>query len=167
MGVDISGFADTALDAAQLASEAWSSTVLTDQADGVRLSNTRCKFGPNSTGPFADYSTSIDGGLSVNQVTPQVAMIATKVTATGGRSGRGRMFIPGLTEPDVNSAGIIGSAYLAAMQAKLTALGAALVDASLVPVLLHADSVGDTTPHPLIGIQLQSKVATQRRRLRG
>jgi len=167
MGIDLASFSGTTQDGADLASAAWAATVLADQTSSVTLSRTRFKRGPNVSGAFAEKATTSAGGIGSSAMPPQVSLLITKVTATGGRSGRGRSFMPGVTEVDIGPNGELGTAYLADVQDKWDDLKTALEAADLFPVLLHADNTGDVTPHPITGFQVQALVATQRRRLRG
>ena len=92
----------------------------------------------------------------------QTAYLIQKNTARGGRSGRGRWFLPGTVEPAINSGGSLTSGIqtdlLAAADGFLADLGAA--DVGLF--LLHADG---STPDEITSFTVKNLVATQRRRL--
>src|SRR5215208_5990706 len=92
MGLDFSTFGGTVVDAAEACHDAWASTILTVQCDGVTLTTTRVKMGPNETGLFAEFSSDDNGGLAIAEQPPQVSILINKLTGIGGRSGRGRMF---------------------------------------------------------------------------
>jgi hypothetical protein len=150
-------------DHADFARSAWEDEILTEQISGVTLLEVRVKFGPNDTGPDASSTSNTNGGDNTAGEAPQVAVLTRKITLQGGRTGRGRMFLPGISETkvqngNVNAASLINlnAAFLAWMN---------LHDTAQFPVaLLHAEP----GPAPLIvtEMQVQARVATQRRRIR-
>ena len=100
---------------------------------------------------------------------PNTALLIKKSTGTGGRRGRGRMFIPGFSLfGQIDPAGVIGSTRLGELQTATTDWYEGLlddtVDPALPPVLFHATA--PFTPSPILTLSVDSKVATQRRRLR-
>lgn len=167
MGLDYASFPGTVPDAAEACHDAWEANVLPVQCDGVTLTNTRVKIGPNASGLFADFASSDNGGLSIAQQPPQVAILVNKVTGVGGRPGRGRMYIPGASDTDVDADGSLQTPYLAAWQSALDDLRTDLIAADLEPSLLHGDSSPAPTPYAITQLQVAGLVATQRRRLRG
>jgi hypothetical protein len=76
------------------------------------------------------------------------------------------MFFPGCPEGDVGADGIIVPAILALWQTAFTALRDGLVTDNLAPVLLHGGSGVVPLPMTITSLTVDSKVATQRRRLR-
>lgn len=109
--------------------------------------------------------TGAGGGITVN-----TCYLITKNSAQVGRKHRGRMYLPGPDEEDVGSAGIIGDLAADALQAATEAF---LVDFVAVAgvdyaAILHAPVEGGPDPDPdeIISLTFQTKVATQRRRLR-
>lgn len=103
------------------------------------------------------------GARSASLAGPQVQGLLKKVTALSGRKFRGRMFIPDMTESQVGDIGAIDGTGQALLQAiadawqSLTGTPAALGEM----VLLHTDS---TAPTPFAFMQVQTKVATLRKR---
>lgn len=104
---------------------------------------------------------------------PNVALLVKKSSATGGRKGRGRMYIPWvLQDAAVDDVGIIGGASLTTYQGDATAF---LSDLELgtsgtydTPmVILHDTSGAGAEPAPSVvtGLLVDSMVANQRRRL--
>jgi len=166
LGVDISSYAGTATDAAGDAHQAWVDNIIPRQVNTVTLSNTHVKFGPNSTGPAGDAGTPTAGSGSNPGISPQVSALVHKTTLFGGHPGRGRMFVPGLSESDVNNAGTVDSGALGAWQTSVDGLLSDLGTALLIPVLLHGVGSPLSTPSTITDFTVDSKVATQRRRLR-
>lgn len=114
-------------------------------------------------------------GTSASEMLPQnCALLIRKQTARAGRTGRGRLFLPGvLRESQVSQVGIIPSGELATLQDSAELLRLNLQNGSLgehaeVPmVLLHNAGVpGGTTPDPVTTLVTDFKISTQRRRLR-
>lgn len=135
-----------------------------NQTDGVTLSSILVKNGPNSTGPSAERGVSSTGDKTTPGWGPQVSFLIRKSTALGGRRGRGRMYMPGGAEADINGAGQIEAATLTALQTDCTAFLNALLAADCPMVLLHSDA---TTPTLVTALTVDATAATQRRRLRG
>jgi len=93
---------------------------------------------------------------------PQVAYLMKKRTALGGRKHTGRMYLPGVTESEVDEAGLLTPGILNDLQVAgegfLFDLGA--MDTSMV--ILHTDATAPTEVTALLPV---NKVGTQRRRL--
>lgn len=112
-------------------------------------------------------------GGSADLVLPQnCAYLVRKRTDAAGRRGRGRMYIPGVDESNVDERGNILPAHVAAWQTAFnnwlddltTAVGARLYP----PVVLHrSEGIGvEPPPTPVTSFVVESIIATQRRRLR-
>lgn len=146
----------------------------------VSLAGTRVKFGPMDDGAFS-YVTAGTAGTLVGAATPpNVAYLIRKNTAFGGRQGTGRIYQPGVTEPNVGVDGTVAGAHLTAMQTAWTGFLGGLNSVSLPMYLLHSYGTyvalhhGDPVsidvdiraPTEVTSLSVDSKVATQRRRLR-
>lgn len=129
----------------------------------------RCDLYTNlGTGTLINSSTAaarpgLQGGAPVPQNT---AYLLRKRTGRAGRAGSGRMYLPGVEESAVDATGNVtaqritdfntaGTNFITQVQ------GITGVDG---PALLHS-LIGDL-PNAVTAIQCDSKVATQRRRLR-
>ena len=132
----------------------------------VTLSSVLVKFGPNETGPSAVSAADLDGTYSSSDVTPASSYLIHKNTAFGGRAGRGRMYWPGAVLQEADVTGTFAGTFLTAMGTAFGALYTQITGDGFVPVLLHGEGSQLTTPTPLISITADSKIATQRRRLR-
>ena len=136
--------------------------------DDIVLSSVLVKFGPVATGPSVEVPCDIDGGASSSGVSPNVSLLVKKVTSAGGRSGRGRFYLPGAPESMVTDAGNIDSSAGSTLQGQLDSFLGTLATAGVPMVLLHADlSAPIDTPLPVTDLLLDGRAATQRRRLRG
>lgn len=119
------------------------------------------------SGPIL-WESVVDAGLGANTgatAPPNTAWLIRKRTGSGGRRGRGRMFVPGIRETDVDQAGVITAAQVTGAQALATAFGNALTTNATPMVLLHSEA--PFTPELVTALTVDSRVATQRRRLRG
>lgn len=98
-----------------------------------------------------------------------MAVIARKVTNRLGRSGRGRMFLPGTcTEAGVDADGGLTTAFRTAHATALTAFRTGMEGASDFPiplVLLHGPT-GPVTPTPIVGLTPSDLVGWVRGRIR-
>src|SRR5918994_3056760 len=94
LGIDYSGFTGTIDEIAEQCWNAWDETVIGVQTVSTVLTGCRVQAGPNATGPFSEFLGTSAGNLTLDALTPNCAVLVTKQTAQGGRSGRGRMFIP-------------------------------------------------------------------------
>jgi hypothetical protein len=104
------------------------------------------------------------GTAAITSPPNNVTTLVKKITALGGRSGRGRMFLPpfNLNEASVANNGMISGVVLAAMQ---TGINSAIWAANRM--LLHDSAApGAPDPTPITSLIVDPQVATQRRRLR-
>lgn len=161
-GVDQGGGA-TPEDVAETIFDLFVGTILPNLNDDVELVSSLVKFGPNTTGPSAEFTGSEAGGAAGSGGVSNTAYLVRKNSGLGGREGRGRMYLPGVTEVDVGSDGLVDPILLGALQTDVTNFGAGLTLGGFPMVILHNSA---TTPTPVTTLVVQSRVATQRRRLR-
>lgn len=128
--------------------------------------NILVKFGPSATGPSAELAVVIVGGSAGLAAPPQNSLLVRKTTLLGGRSGRGRIYWPGVQEAQVDQAGALAAPYREGLQTGFTAFHAGLNALSLPPVVLHGAGAPLTVPTPVANFIVDSRLATQRRRLR-
>lgn len=141
-------------------------TIRTVLPGSAVLTSVLVKFGPNDLGPSAEVAASVPGTGGGTQTSPAVAVLVHKVTAIGGRPGRGRFFLPGVQESEVDVAGVLTSAFVDGLQDEVDAFVAELISSGMPPVLLHSETSPVATPTPITSLQVDSRVATQRRRQR-
>lgn len=108
------------------------------------------------------------GGASHPPATPNVAFLLRKRTGAGGRANRGRMYMPGVSEQDVDGVGKVVPSKLTEWANALQAWGIERNTLHFRPYVLHSpNKLGITPPPTLITIiGCDDVVATQRRRLR-
>lgn len=164
IGLDISGFGGSPVDCAEAVWDAYDAAGLLDtMADQVALDSVHVKFGPNATGPAGDFAVG-SSGTGGNGGAAQVAVLVRKSTPLGGRKGRGRMYLPGVPESQVDPGGFLATGVAASYQTRASAFLGGLAAATIPMVLLHGDS---TTPSLVGALTIDGTVATQRRRQRG
>lgn len=129
------------------------------------LTGAKCKFGPNDVGAFGEHFESVAGSTTGEALPPNVALLVKKRTALGGKRNRGRLYIPGIDEDTVDTAGVIDPTALVAMQADVTAWLADMVTNSTGMRILHTEPPGEPTI-AVTSLVLDGRAATQRRRLR-
>ena len=135
-------------------------------ANSVTIAKCLVKFGPNNTGPAAEHSSPLAGTNGGAGTSPGVAFLARKNTGFGGRTGRGRLYIPGVPEGEVDTSGNIGGAIVTSWNTALEAFRTTLISLGLVPTLLHAAGSPIQVPMPITSFTMDGTVATQRRRQR-
>lgn len=132
----------------------------------ISLQEIRIKLGPNSTGAFGSFPAVRPGTATAAGWTPNVAWLATKSTAFGGRSGRGRMYWPAAVETLADEAGNISGGSLTALNTALDNFLVELDTNSFPMVVLHGENSPAPAPYPVTSLLASTRVATQRRRLR-
>lgn len=154
----------SAADCAQDFADAWGTSNCDESySASINMTNVHIKLGPNATGPQADLAVSFPGVLAGSMVPPNTAFLIRKVTEQGGRQGRGRFFIPGVPEADVDSAGGVLAVRVTALDTIWNTFGTTVALGGLPLVLLHSDALA---PTQITGFATAARVATQRRRLR-
>lgn len=104
------------------------------------------------------------GTTGAAQVPQNTATLFRKTSTTGGRKGRGRMYVPGVNELVVGSNGMLTTTYVAAANADAATFIISLAISNNPMVILHEDPLD--APSVVTNLICQPKVATQRRRLR-
>lgn len=118
------------------------------------------------SGPISGLDTRapLSGAINAAGNIPNSSILVRKITDTGGRPGRGRMYVPGHTELDTNEQGVLTPAYLALCN---TVYGDMLNDFASNDVFLRLLHTNPAIPPSVItGLAVQPISATQRRRLR-
>lgn len=118
-------------------------------------------------GPISfELLASVAGSGTGLPMTPNVAVLVKKVTGAGGRRNRGRLFVPPIYpgESAVDSAGIIPPSDITVLNTRWNHVRTSMATAGLTWVLFHGS--GSLTPTVITQAAADSRVATQRRRLR-
>lgn len=167
IGFDLAGFVGSLPDLAAAAVGAYQSAGLPSMhTPDCVLANLLVKEGPNATGPSIDFPVNVGGTLTGEASPPNTAWLIQKQTALGGRAGRGRVYFPGINEVSVDPGGVLDSVALGNAQGFWDDFHMDLTAANLDPVLLHGVGSPIAVPTPILQFAVDSKVATQRRRLR-
>lgn len=143
--------------------------------EGVIQGPVRASVGTSSgeNVSVAGNTTFVASGISA-KMPSNVALLVRKLSSRGGRRGRGRMYVPWLlTDTEVDDVGNVLPASRTNLQTAfnnfLTDLAAASPTGPFAPMyLLHSDggSTNPGSPNLVTALQVDSLVATQRRRLR-
>lgn len=158
--------ADTPADVALALYTLFNGQIMANLTTTTTLVGVLVKFGPDDTGPSAVQSGSAAGSVVDAGIQPGTCYLVNKNTNLGGRVGKGRMYMPGLAESAVGVGGEIASGNVSAFQSDWNAFLAGLGAADLTPVLLHGGNYSLLFPSVVTSYTVQSRAATQRRRLR-
>lgn len=145
----------------EVAGDIYRDSILTELASNVTLITVRGVVG---AGVLAEVAYADNGGAAVDPCPPQVSYLINKITGVPGRQNKGRMYLPGVRENQVDGGGQISGGQITGINGALDNLYADLVAAFMDPVVLHS-SVGDT-PTTITALRCSSLVGTQRGRLR-
>lgn len=121
--------------------------------------------------PSGDYTMEIapdpvqTGANATSPAPNNCAILVAKISTSGGRRNRGRMYIPCPAESQVDGAGVLTTTYRGQWQ---TAMDDWIDGEALAgwgsPAILH--QTGPSAPTTVTNLVVRSKIATQRRRLR-
>lgn len=165
-GIELGGATRTPTEIATELFAAFGGTIMAQLHNDVALTSCLVKFGPDETGPSGVFAGAIAGSQTDEAMTPNVAFLVRKSTAMGGRAGRGRFYLPGVPENSANEAGVVTETAISNMQSELDDFVIEVGSADLNLVVLHGVGSPLTTPTPVTDLQIDGRVATQRRRLR-
>jgi hypothetical protein len=141
----------------------WKSTLLPLFSDAYTISSVRITSLQTATSPQVTISNP-GNGAKANGSSAQVAQIIKLVTAIRSRASRGRVYLPPPGDADVNSAGILLAQQVQDLQAAWTTLYNVMRLDGLNPAILSRTLL---LAFEVTSFTVDSKVATQRRRLRG
>lgn len=171
-GLRLLDYPDTPVEAADRAGGIFADTWLSQMNEATTLVGVNLKVGTPSGETISVFAPRGDTGVGSSAKLPQnCALLVRKQTSRGGRSGKGRMYIPNvLPESSVDNVGVIDPATVTAFQDVADSfrlqLAGELSDGTPL-VLLHNIAVGvDPVPTPVDFLVVDSLIATQRRRLR-
>jgi hypothetical protein len=172
LGVDLTGVTTSFVDAANKAFGAYQHSFLVNTTHILSLDKVVLSIGQDDgTAPTVESNVpAVDGGIDSGLFAPlNIAAIMRKDTATLGRRGRGRMFIPGyLRAADVDSSGTVSDDARTSLNNDGISFGTQLFDdtppPSLAPVLCHSSA--PTVPTAIIGLTCAPLIGTLRKRIR-
>lgn len=124
-------------------------------------------FGNDGGDVRIDGSSAPVAGAAAGEPLPQnCAVLFRKNTAAGGRRNRGRFYVPGPPEASVDKAGLLSGAYMTTCQAAGTAILNDVTGTAEAEGLVLFHDTAPFTPTAITALEPQSRIATQRRRLR-
>lgn len=175
LGVDLSAAGGDFVGAANTIKSSFKSALDNFWSKELVLDRVTLAVGQDGPGGSVDSSTSPYSSTRAGNNPPTaMSAIARKVTNELGRSGRGRMFLPGfLNEAAVDESGRIDSGSIAAIGNGMNDFLALLTDPEpstwMVPtpaVLLHGPSIPPKAPSPITAFQIAPVVGWIRGRIR-
>lgn len=134
----------------------------------VTFSQVRASLGTDGAVDNVGQQTiAILGLRTMSSLPPNCAVLVHKVTARGGRRGRGRLFIPWATSnSNVDEAGIVASAEVTTINTAMGVFRTALSTNAVPMVLLHDPGITPMgSPDTVTALTTDSLISTQRRRL--
>ena len=166
LGIEVLAYSGDPSDAADDIIANWTANLQDQTCADTTLLGVLVKFGPAETGPSAFVAASVQGTGGTVGTSPQVSYLVHKNTSFGGRAGRGRMFMPGVREDDVEPGGGITSARRTSLNNALVDFRSALIADNLAGVLLHGAGSPLSSPTAIDSFSVDARCATQRRRNR-
>jgi hypothetical protein len=166
LGLDIGSYSGTADELAEAVGDEWVAHLMGALASTLHLNGVAAKFGPDATGPTGYVPFDVAGGSAGVGAPPNLAYLIHKRTALGGRAGRGRMYIPGVTESNVDPSGNLEGTTAADLTGLMETFRSVLDLAGVPPVILHQPGSPLVTPTPITEFAAASRAATQRQRMR-
>jgi hypothetical protein len=142
----------------------WAASIVPQQTNAATFVEAHVKWGPTATGPDASVTFNVTGGKGGDPFGAQVSALVQKRTAIGGRHGRGRLFLPALTEGLISDGSHLQGAYRSDIQAAFNAFLNSMNASLRYPVVLRGDA---GVPAAITLFNVEAMLATQRRRLRG
>lgn len=111
-------------------------------------------------------NTPEQGDQAGNPLPPNCAVLVQKRTALGGRRNRGRFYVPGIPEGNVDEVGTIAGATLSTWQTIVNDILSTFVALLTVDACVLLHNTAPFAPTPITDLEVAAKIATQRRRLR-
>lgn len=138
----------------------WGGSVVASMADTWVYVEARIR---DAVGNVITLAENVAGGTAHTPATPNVAFLVRKITALGGRKQHGRMYLPGVSEQDVDNVGTVIASKITEITSNINGFLATASAANFFWTLLHN---GTTAPTPITSYQVETTAATQRRRMR-
>lgn len=150
--------------------DAWADDVMLSVSDNWTYFAGRMR---NQIGTVKDRAETTGGGTSHSPATPNVSFLILKNTGQPGRFNRGRMYLPGVSEQDVDGLGVVVGSKLTELVTNIGAWYTRMAADHFTPVILHRDVSIDggvtfthRDPTPQTSFDVSALAATQRRRMR-
>lgn len=174
VGVDSSGAGGNFVDLANSLQAGFNQTFRAQIPSVYHLERVTLYVGQDGGAPTIFDSTGVrsNGGKAFPAIPQNSCWLIRKRTTLGGRRGRGRFYMPGVAEAQVNNIGQIEAAERAAAQTAVnnwySTFSAPSVGMPHLPYVLHrSEGFGVEPPPTLItNFVVDAMIATQRQRLR-
>ncbi len=151
------------LELANAVEASWKTGFLPLISDAYSYREVRCTSLNTATSPQV-VVTNPGNGTKSNGSSSQVAQLIKLITETRSRSSRGRIYIPPPGDADVNSSGMMTNQQVIDLTAAMSSLRSSMATAGAPQAIL---SRFKSIAYPVTAFRVDTKVATQRRRLRG
>lgn len=172
LGLDISDAGGDFVGVANLAFTAYATNILPITSNLLTLDRVTLSVGQDGPGGSVDSDVAPSPGINTSGTFPPTALstIARKTTNELGRRGRGRMFLPGITnEANIDQDGTILAPWRATVNTRLSAfvtfLNSGDPGPAIPPVLLHSPP-GSSVPTPITALTCSDLVGWIRGRIR-
>jgi hypothetical protein len=146
---------------------AWIGDVMGQMNNSWRLSRVVWRV---QLGAVRDIPADTVGTNAAPGEPPMVAVLVRKNTGQPGRSNRGRMYLPGISEDGIDHLGMLTEVYRTGWQGVINSFHSAVLAADFVPCLFHNVDTFPAAPSELptdiANFSVEPRVATQRRRNR-
>lgn len=151
LGLGLDALHDHTVAGANAVQLAWADNLKTSVTDELTfVSVTIYKKEALGYVPITSNSAAVVGTASGDALPPNVAAMVNKITARPGRAGRGRFFLPGISEAAVSPAGVIAGATLTQFADDLDDMRAAMLGITELDDLLLFHDTTDISPAPTI-----------------
>lgn len=153
---------------ADMVRDAWVTHILPRASNTLRVDRVRVR---DQAGiGFAEAASGAVGGVTTDGSSPQVAVLVRKVVPGLPRRRYGKMYLAGFPESHIDAGGTVQASSLTAWNTSCEAFLQALIagTAPLAQPTFSGNAVTppDWTPQEVASLQVQSRVATQKRRMR-
>jgi hypothetical protein len=155
---------------AELLADSFAANMINLCAAGYTFRGLRASDGPDGEGQVHEVERSVASTSTKLGIPPNTAYLTRKITGLGGRRNRGRFYMPGVSEVDVDNTGLLTATHRTNYQTSVNAWFAqnnagAEIEAH---ALFHETPEGapGIAPTDITSLLVQPKVGTQRRRLR-
>lgn len=140
--------------------EAWTETLLLVTHEAIALSNVVILTDTERYEAGVYQAGNRTGDLAP----PQVTTLVKLTTALRGRANQGRMYLPGLlNDGDIYDDGTINPTWVTDLATSFGTFNSMWASEATQTVILHSTALA---PTPVNNAIIESKIATQRRRLR-
>lgn len=150
--------------------DGWATTFVASMADVWTYVEGKMR---NQIGTVKTRAETTVGGTSHTPTSPNVTFLLHKDTGLPGRFNRGRLYLPGVSEQDVDAVGTVAGSKITELELARGNFETIMTANHFTPVILHRDFSTDggvtfthRDPTTIVGMRFDPLAATQRRRMR-